>query len=89
MLGSKRCTAPTPNGRNLRDSLRFTPEGLSECERFLQGLEGGTKGSSDPEPPVQTNADKFWASAARLCREAYDDDSDPGVSEVQVCFVLQ
>ena len=83
MLRSRRCTAPTPNGRSLRDSLRFTPEGLSDCERSLEGLEGGTKGSGVPEPPVRGNADDFWARAARFCNDAYDADTDPSGSEVR------
>ena len=83
MLRSRRCTAPTPNGRRLRDSLRFTPEGLSDCERSIQGLEGGTKGSGVPEPPVREDADDFWARAARFCNDAYDADTGPSDSEVR------
>ena len=84
MLRSRRCTAPTPNGRCLRDSLRFTPEGLSDCEHSLQGLEGGTKGSSLPEPPVRGNAADFLARVARFCEDAYDADTDRNDSEVRV-----
>jgi len=35
-----------------------------------------------------SNTDAFWANAARFCNDAYDADTDPNDSEVNVSVFL-